>query len=89
MVDLFNSSKATRKREIIKFKSVNSDEKEQENIDLIEQQKEEMNIMKDEFKELNSRLEEHSKDTDLLRRFYEDGCIDADGNPVDRSSEMR
>ena len=68
---------------------MNSDEKEQEYIDLIEQQKEEMNIMKDELKELNSRLEEHSKDSDLLRRLYENGCIDADGNTIDRGSEMR
>ena len=48
-----------------------------------------MNIMKDELKELNSRLEEYSKDTDLLRRLYEDGWIDADGNPIDRGSEIR
>ena len=48
-----------------------------------------MIIMKDELKELNSRLEEHTKDTDLLRRLYEDGYIDADGKPIDRGSEMR
>ena len=68
---------------------VNYDEREQEYIDWIKQQKEEMTIMKDELKELNSRLEEHTKDTDLLRRLYEDGYIDADGKPIDRGSEMR
>ena len=55
---------------------VNYDEKEQEYIDWIKQQKEEIIIMKDKLKELNSRLEEHTKDTDLLRRLYEDGYID-------------
>ena len=38
---------------------------------------------------VNSRLVEHTKDTDLLRRLYEDGYIDADGKPIDRGSEMR
>ena len=48
-----------------------------------------MTIMKDKLKKLNSRLEEHTKDTDFLRRLYEDGYIDADGKPIDRGSEMR
>ena len=41
------------------------------------------------LKELNLILEEHSEDTDLLRRLYENDCIVADRNSIDRGTEMK
>ena len=81
--------KGSKKKRSDKIVEGISDNKEQEYIHWIDKQEEEISILKSELKELNLRLDKHSKDTDLLRRLYEDVYIDVDGNPIDRGSEMK
>ena len=55
----------------------------------IHQQEEEIDGLKDEIKEWKASLEDHFKDTDLLKSLYEQGYIDLNGNPTFRKSDMR
>ena len=50
----------------------------------IEQQEEEIENLKEELKDAKSRLEDHSRDTDLLKKLYDDEYIDINGDPIDR-----
>ena len=63
--------------------------KDKDLITHIHQQEEEIDRLKDEPKEWKARLEDHSKDTDLLKSLYEQGYIDLNGNTTFRKSDMR
>ena len=57
-------------------------------IDYMEQQANEIEKMQEELDDCRNRLEDHSKDTDLLKNLYDKGYIDEAGNPIKRSYEM-
>ena len=44
----------------------------------------EIERMQEEIKNYSQRLEDHSKDTDLLKKLYGNGFIDIDGDPVQK-----
>ena len=50
--------------------------------EIIDQQVEQIEQTKEELEEYKDRLEEHSRDTDMLKRLYDDGFIDLNGNPI-------
>ena len=41
--------------------------------------------MKDKLNEYKDILEEHERDTELLKHLYENGYLDLDGNPIERN----
>ena len=57
-------------------------------IDYTEQQADEIENMKEELDDCRKRLEDHPKDTDLLKNLYDKGYIDEAGNHIKRSYEM-
>ena len=57
-------------------------------IDYKEQQADEIEKIKEELDDCRERLEDHPKDTELLKNLYDKGCIDETGNPIKRSYEM-
>ena len=57
-------------------------------IDYMEQQADEIEKMQEELEDCIKRLEDHSKDTDLLKNLYDKGYIDEAGNPTKRSYKM-
>ena len=64
--------------------NIGTDRKNSELNKLIQQQAEEIEQMKNELDDCRVRLEDHEKDSELLKRLYENGYIDLDGNPIDR-----
>ena len=40
--------------------------------------------MKGELIEWKDRIEDYERDSQLLKRLYDDGYIDLEGNPVDK-----
>ena len=42
--------------------------------------------IENELSECKKKVEAHSGDTELLNRLYQDGFIDINGNPIDRST---
>ena len=57
-------------------------------IDYMEQQADEIERIQEELEDCKRRLEDHSNDTELLKKLYEGGHIDADGNPINKRNEM-
>ena len=53
-------------------------------IDYMNNQVDEVERMQEELEDYKQRLDEHSKDTDLLKHLYEIGHIDMDGNPINK-----
>ena len=53
----------------------------------INKQTDEIERMREELENYKQKLEDHSRDTDLLKKLYDDGFIDIDGNLIrnDRS----
>ena len=41
--------------------------------------------MKEELIDYRERVENHERDTELLKRLYENGYIDLNGDPIDRN----
>ena len=41
--------------------------------------------MKEEFIDYRERVENHERDTELLKSLYENGYIDLNGDPIDRN----
>ena len=56
--------------------------KDQELENHISKQADEKEQMKDELKFYKQKLEDHSRDTDLLKQLYDAGFIDIDDNPT-------
>ena len=54
-------------------------------IDYMNNQADEIERLKEELEEYKHRIDERSKDTDLLKSLYEAGHIDLDGNPIDKN----
>ena len=50
--------------------------------EFIKRQEEEIERMKVELNECKERIEDHERDSELLKRLYDNGYIDLDGNPV-------
>ena len=61
---------------------MNVDNKEKKLEISIEKQGEEIEDLKQMLEEAKQKLEDHEKDTDLLKILYENGFIDIDGNPT-------
>ena len=40
--------------------------------------------MKNELNDCKRRIEDHEKDSEILKQLYENGYIDLNGDPVDR-----
>ena len=64
--------------------NLNKEDREKEMIKYIDDQEKEIDALKNELIECKERLEDHSNDTDMLKRWYESGFIDIDGNPINR-----
>ena len=58
----------------------------EELIELVDNQTKQIEDMKEELEEYKNRLEDHSRDTDLLKRLYDNGYIDLNGDPIERNS---
>ena len=54
-------------------------------INYMNNQADEIERLQEELEEYKHRIDEHSKDTDLLKSLYEAGHIDLDGNPIDKN----
>ena len=65
---LIKSSKRKRNNRI---EESSKNKKEQDYMNCIEQQEEEIENLKEELKDAKSRLENHSRDTDLLKKLYD------------------
>ena len=73
------------------MKIADNDNKNDQSEDLINQQTKQIEQMKEELDEYKNKLEDHMKDTDLLKKLYDNGYIDLDGNPIlekQRNDEM-
>ena len=57
-------------------------------IDYMEQQAGEIERIQEEIDDCKRRLEDHSNDAKLLKKLYEEGHIDADGNHINKRNEM-
>ena len=64
------------------MKKVDQDNNNDELENLIDQQTKQIEQMKEELDEYKNKLEDHMKDSDLLKKLYDDGYIDLDGNPI-------
>ena len=53
-------------------------------IDYMNNQEDEIERMREELEDYKQRLDEHLKDTDLLKHLFEIGHIDIDGNPINK-----
>ena len=53
-------------------------------IDCINIQSDEIYRIQEELEDYKQKIQEHSKDTDLLKQLYEDGYIDIDVNPIQK-----
>ena len=77
--------KNSKSKRINKEKDAIKDQKNKELSTLIEKQAEEIDQMKEELIDYRERVENHERDTELLKRLYENGYIDLNGDPIDRN----
>ena len=54
--------------------------------ELIETQADEIERMKIELDEYKERIENHERETNILKQLYHDGFIDLDGHPIDKNA---
>ena len=50
--------------------------------DHISEQEEIIENLKNKLDECKQRIEDYQKDTDVLRKLYQEGYIDLDGKPI-------
>ena len=56
-------------------------------IDYIDQQADDIERLQEELAEYKQKLEDHSKDTEPLKKLYKNGYIDMDGEPTNKYNE--
>ena len=56
-------------------------------IDYIDQQADDIESLQEELAEYKQKLDDHSKDTEVLKRLYENGNIDMDWEPTNKYNE--
>ena len=56
-------------------------------IDWMQQQADEIEHLKEKLDKNTQDLEDHSRDTDLIKRLFERGYIDIEGNSIERNLE--
>ena len=56
-------------------------------IDCMQQQADEIEYLKEKLDQYAQDLEDHSRDAELLKRLFERGYIDIEGNPIERNLE--
>ena len=78
--------KSSKKKRIEREEKKSQDKREENYSDFINTQKDEIYDLKEELNECKARLEDHEKDTELLKCLYDQGIIDIDGKPVDNRS---
>ena len=76
--------KNSKRKRMNKENDVMKDQRNRELSSLIEKQAEEINQMKEELIDYRERVENHERDTELLKRLYEDGYIDLNGDTINR-----
>ena len=76
--------KNNKRKLMNKENDVMKDQRNRELSSLIEKQAEEINQMKEELIAYRERVENHERDTELLKRLYEDGYIDLNGDLINR-----
>ena len=54
-------------------------------IECMQEQADEIEHLQIKLKQYEQDLDDHSKDSELLRRLYESSHIDLDGNPIERN----
>ena len=74
--------KNSKNKRCDKDKNVEQSKRNQEMTDCIEKQADEIEHMQEEHDELKLNLEDHSRDTDLLKHLYDGGNIDMNGDPI-------
>ena len=57
-------------------------------IDYMEQQADENERIQEELDDCKRKPEDYSSKTKLLKKLYEGGHIDADGNPINKRNKM-
>ena len=67
-----------------KEKEARKDQEDRKLVALIEKQEEEINLMKEELIVYRKRIDNHEGDTELLKRLYENGYIDLNGDPINQ-----
>ena len=63
-------------------------EKDQEIIDYMQQQADNIGRLQEELDERKQKLEDHSNDTELLKKLYERVYIDINGNPTHKYNKI-
>ena len=81
--------KNSKRRRAEKDQIREKDRKDQKLENHISKQADEIEKMKDELKLYKKKLEDHSRDTDLLKQLYDAGFIDIDGNPTSNYRPQR
>ena len=76
--------KSSKKKRNERNFRLNEESKENELTDYIRNQKDEIEDLKNELNDYKTKYEDRQKDTELLQKLYENGYIDADGNPAER-----
>ena len=79
--------KNSKKRREDKEKELEKERKNQELTYYMEQQANDIEQLQEELDECKQKLEDHSRDTELLRKLYEGGYIDQDGKPTYQNNE--
>ena len=67
---------------------MNIDNKDKKHEELVEKQDEEIEDLKQMLTDTKARLEEHERDSELLRSLYEKGYIDLDGSPIEKDNDQ-
>ena len=76
--------KSNKKKRSNREDKANNNKLEQKYINCIEQQEDVIENLKEELKDWKARLEYYSRDTDLLKKLYDDGYTDINGEPINR-----
>ena len=63
------------------------DKRNQEMIDCMKQQADDIEHLNEMLEQFAQDLEDHSRDTELLKRLFERGYFDIEGNTVERNME--
>ena len=76
--------KNSKSKRFNKEKEARKDQEDRELVALIEKQEEEINLMKEELIDYRKRIDDHEGDTELLKRLYENGYIDLNGDRINQ-----
>ena len=80
--------KNSKKRRADRNNELEKEKKNQEISDYMQQQAEDIEHLQEHIDEWKQKLEDHSKDTNLLKKLYDRGFIDINGDPTNKYNDM-